>query len=67
MALLVEAGAALQCEGSEDGNSSPPWAHVKISQLNLFAEVEYRAKIIAHLSTPPVISTDGTFSLCGNP
>lgn len=49
MALLVEAGAALRCEGSEDGNSSPPWAHVKISSLTVFAKAEYGAKIIANL------------------
>lgn len=67
MALLVEASAVLRCEGSEDGNSNPPWAHVKNSSLTLFAKVEYGAKIIAHLSTPPVISTDCTFSLCGKP
>lgn len=51
MALLVESGAALQCEGSEDGNGRPPCAHVKISSLTLFAKVEYGAKkkkIIAH-------------------
>lgn len=44
MALLVESGAALQCEGSEDGNGRPPCAHVKISSLTLFAKVEYEAK-----------------------
>lgn len=63
MALLVESGAALQCEGSEDGNGRPPCAHVKISSLTLFAKVEYGAKKKKNYSTPskPVISTDCTF------
>lgn len=47
MELLVKAGAALWCEGREDGNSSPPWAHDKISSPTLFAKVEYRANLLA--------------------
>lgn len=51
MVLLVEARAALRCEGSEDGNSIPPWAHDKIRSRTLFAKVENEAR--AHsLSTP---------------
>lgn len=44
MEPLVEAAAALWCEKREDGNSSPPWAHDKISSLTLFAKVEYGAQ-----------------------
>lgn len=66
MALLVEAGAALRCGWSEDGNSSTPKAHVKISSLILFAKVKNGAQIMAHLRTPPVISTGYTL-MCGKP
>lgn len=47
MALLVEVGTALRCEGREDGNSGPPRAHDKISSHTLFAEAEYGTKITA--------------------